>query len=164
MQIITAAERTIDAPPEHVYRLIRDYHQHHPRFLPSQFRDFQVEVGGVGAGTIASFTMTVAGRTTAYRVRVGEPQPGRMLIESDPARRVLTTFTVDRAPGNRSNVRIHTRWCAYGLGRFVERLVGPALLRRVYRAELELLDRYARGGLPIAAVEAPRALPWASAR
>jgi hypothetical protein len=164
MQIITAAERTIDAPPAHVYRLIRDYRQHHPRFLPSQFRDFEVEIGGVGAGTVFSVTMVVGGRPTSYRMRVGEPQPGRMIIESDPARCVLTTFIVDREPSGGSRVRIQTRWYARGLSGLVQRVVAPRLLARVYRAELELLDRYASGNLPAAATEAPRALPWASAR
>ena len=54
MQITAAAERTIDAPAAHVYELIRDFRQHHPNFLPSAFSDFQVEVGGVGAGTVHS--------------------------------------------------------------------------------------------------------------
>jgi hypothetical protein len=164
MQIITAAERTIDAPPAHVYRLIRDYRQHHPSFLPAQFRDFGVESGGIGAGTVFTVTMVVGGRPTAYRMRVGEPQPGRMLIESDPARCVLTTFTVDREPSGGSRVRIQTRWYARGLGGFLERLVAPRLLARVYRAELDLLDLYARGELPARITEGPRALPWASAR
>jgi Polyketide cyclase / dehydrase and lipid transport len=163
MQITVAAERSIDAPAAHVYRLIRDYRQHHPNFLPPPFNDFEVECGGVGAGTVASFTLNVGGRTTAYRIRVGEPQPGRMLIESDAARRVLTTFTVDRDPSGGSRVRIQTRWFARGVGGFVERLVAPRLLSRVYRRELELLDRYARGELSDV-VAAPRTLPWASAR
>jgi hypothetical protein len=97
-------------------------------------------------------------------MRVGEPQPGRMLIESDPARCVLTTFTVDRDPSGGSRVRIASRWYARGFGGFLERLVAPRMLARVYRAELALLDRYARGELPSVSVEAPRALPWASAR
>ncbi len=163
MQIITAAERTIDAPPAHVYRLIRDYRQHHPSFLPAQFRDFTVEIGGEGAGTVFSVTVVVAGRATSYRMRVGEPQPGRMIIESDPARCVLTTFTVDAEPGGGSRVRIHTRWFARGLSGRVERLIAPLLLARVYREELRLLDRYATGTLH-EVVEPPRALPWASAR
>ncbi len=164
MQISAAAERTIDAPAAHVYHVIRDFRQHHPNFLPPQFCDFEIETGGVGAGTVHSFTLTLGGRTSAYRVRVGEPQPGRMLIESDASRRMLTTFTVDPEPNGRTRVRIHTRWYADGFAGRVERLVAPRLLRRVYREELELLDRYARGELSYAVASAPRALPWASAR
>jgi hypothetical protein len=67
------------------------------------------------------------------------------LIESDPARRMLTTFTVNPEPGGSSRVRIETRWYAYGIRGLVERLAAPRMLRRVYRDELELLDRYATG-------------------
>ena len=163
MQITAAAERTIDAPAEHLYRLISDFRQHHPNFLPSQFSDFEIETGGMGAGTVHRFRMTLGGRTTGYRVRVGEPEPGRMLIESDASRRMVTTFTVDPLPSGRALVRIHTRWYTDGFAGLVERLVAPRLLARVYRDELRLLDRYARGDLS-RRVTAPSALPWASAR
>ena len=43
-----------------------------------------------------------------------------------------------------SRVRIETRWFTDGLNGLVERLVAPRMLRRVYEAELNLLDRYAR--------------------
>jgi uncharacterized protein YndB with AHSA1/START domain len=161
MQITAAAERTIDAPAAHVYHLIRDFRQHHPNFLPPAFSDLEVEVGGVGAGTVHRFRMTLAGRTVDYRVRVGEPQPGRVLIESDASRRLLTTFTVDPEPRGRTRVRIQTRWHTDGLAGLVERLVAPVLLKRVYREELAMLDRYARGELAVAGM---RAMPWASAR
>jgi hypothetical protein len=78
-------------------------------------------------------------------VRVGEPQPGRVLIESDPARRMLTTFTVDPEPDGRCRVRIETRWYADGIQGIAERMVAPRMLTRVYRDELKLLERYATG-------------------
>jgi len=145
MQVIASAERRIGAPASRVYGYIADFREHHPNFLPPQFSDFEIESGGVGAGTVHRFRMTLGGRITEYRVRVGEPQPGRVLIESDPARRVLTTFTVDPEPGGGCLVRIETRWYAYGIHGLVERLAAPGMLRRVYRDELELLDRYAAG-------------------
>ena len=144
MQITASAERHIDAPADRIYHYIRDFREHHPRFLPPQFSDFRVEHGGVGAGTIHRFKMTLAGRTTEYEVRVGEPEPGRVLIESDPSRRMLTAFTVERDFGGGSVVRIETRWHTDGLAGVVERLVAPRMLRRVYDAELRLLDRYVR--------------------
>ena len=143
MQITASAERHIDAPARRVYSYIADFRQHHPNFLPSQFSDLEIETGGVGAGTVHRFRMTLGGRTTDYRVRVGEPIPGRMLIESDPRRRMLTTFIVDPQPDGGSRVRIETRWFTDGVQGLVERLVAPHMLRRVYREELRLLDRYA---------------------
>ena len=110
-----------------------------------------------GAGTVHRFRMTLGGRTTQHRVRVGEPQPGHVLIESDPARRMLTTFTVDPEPYGGCPVRIETRWYAYGVRGLLERLSAPGMLRRVYRDELELLDRYAAGpGSPDAGPQACR--------
>jgi hypothetical protein len=88
--------------------------------------------------------MTLGGRRTDYRVRVGEPVPGRVLIESDPARRMLTRFTVEPEPGGASRVTIDTCWYADGLGGFVERLVAPRMLRSVYADELRRLDEYAQ--------------------
>jgi len=145
MQISASAERRIDAPARRVYAYIADFRQHHPNFLPPQFSHLEIECGGVGAGTVHRFRMTLGRRTTQYRVRVGEPDPGHVLIESDPARRMLTTFTVDPEPGGGSRVRIETRWYAYGLRGVVERLAAPRMLRQVYRDELALLDRYASG-------------------
>src|SRR5688500_18232718 len=129
MQIIASAERHIDAPARRVYHYIRDFREHHPRFLPPQFSDFRIETGGIGAGTVHSFSMTLGGRTTEYRVRVGEPEPGRVLIESDPSRRMLTTFTVDSDGGGGSRVRIETRWHTNGVQGLVERLVAPRTLQ-----------------------------------
>ena len=145
MQITASAERHIDAPARRVYSYISDFRQHHPNFLPPQFSDLEIETGGIGAGTVHRFRVTLGGRTTEYRVRVGEPMPGRMLIESDPRRRMLTTFTVDPQPDGGSYVRIETRWHTDGIGGLVERMVAPAMLRKVYREELRLLDRYATG-------------------
>jgi hypothetical protein len=146
MKITASAERRIDAPARRVYGYIADFRQHHPNILPSQFSDLEIECGGVGAGTVHRFRMTLGGRTTDYRVRVGEPQPGRVLIESDPARRMLTTFTVEPELDGGCRVRIETRWYTDGIQGLVERIIAPGMLRRVFREELVLLDRYARGG------------------
>lgn len=78
-------------------------------------------------------------------MRVGEPEPGRVLIESDPSRRMLTTFTVRRAMGGGTRVRIETRWFTDGVRGVVERLVAPRMLARLYAEELSLLDGYVHG-------------------
>jgi hypothetical protein len=138
------AERQIGARADHVYRCIADFREHHPKFLPAAFSDFRVEEGGVGAGTVVSFKMTAGGRTRAARMRVEEPEPGRVLTESDLASSLVTTWTVtpDEAA---SRVRVVTRWQgAGGVGGFFERLFAPRVLSRLYADELERLDRYAR--------------------
>lgn len=138
------AERTVEAPAADVYRYIADMREHHPRFLPEAFSEFTVESGGVGAGTVTHFKIDAGGRTRAYRMEVAEPEPGRVLTESDTESSLVTTFTVD-PDGDRSRVQISSTWeGAGGIGGFFERTFAPRVLRRIYEDELERLNRYAR--------------------
>lgn len=139
-----AAERTIAAPADRVYRYIADFREHHQRWLPPAFSDFQVEQGGFGAGTVSRFTMTLGGRSRTFRTEVTEPEPGRVLVETDPAAPSVTTFTVT-PEGEQCRVRIETTWpSAGGIAGLFERLFAPRMLSRLYADELDRLDRYAR--------------------
>ncbi len=138
------AERVIDAAPELVYGYLADMQNHHPRFLPPAFSDFQVESGGIGAGTVTRFNLRAGGRTRSYRMRVAEPEPGRVISESDTGSSLVTTFTVD-PDGGGSRVQISTTWDgAGGIGGFFERTFAPRVMRRLYADELERLNEYAR--------------------
>jgi Polyketide cyclase / dehydrase and lipid transport len=143
-ELRVVAERAMGAPAEVIYRCIADFDRHHPRFLPPAFSEFRVEEGGVGAGTVHSFKMTAGGRTRAFRMGVAEPEPGRVLTESDERSSMVTTWVVTpEGPGCR--VRVETRWQGSGgVGGVFERLFAPRVLRRLYADELERLDRYAR--------------------
>ena len=143
-ELRVVAERALGAPAEHVYRLLADFDRHHRCFLPPAFSQFRVEEGGVGAGTVHSFRMTAAGRSRAFRMRVAEPDPGRVLTESDEGSSTVTTWVVS-PEGSGCRVRIETRWQgAGGVGGLLERLLAPRVLGRLYADELERLDRYAR--------------------
>jgi hypothetical protein len=117
---------------------------HHPHFLPPAFSDFQVESGGVGAGTVTRFKMTAGGRTREYRMKVAEPEPGRVLTESDMNSSAVTTFTV--SPRDEASlVRISTAWDgASGIGGLFERMFAPRVLSTIYADELKRLDAYTR--------------------
>jgi Polyketide cyclase / dehydrase and lipid transport len=142
--ILVSAERTVDAPADAVYGYIADMREHHPRFLPPAFSDFDVESGGVGAGTITRFTVTAGGRTRQYRMKVAEPEPGRVLTESDTGSSLVTKTTVT-PQGRSSLVQICTSWDgAGGIGGFFERLLAPRVMRGIYTDELARLDAYAR--------------------
>lgn len=142
--IHVTAERTIGAPPERVYVYVADMREHHPRFLPSAFSDFQVEAGGVGAGTVTRFTLNTGGRSRSYRMQISEPEPGRILTESDTESSLVTTWTVEPADGG-SRVQLATTWeGAGGIGGFFERTFAPRVLKRLYDEELARLDDYAR--------------------
>ena len=146
-KVEASAERTIDAPAGQVYGYLADMHQH-PRFLPPAFSDFQVEEGGVGAGSVTRFAVTAGGRTRSYRMRVTEPDPGRVLVESDTNSSLVTTFNVEPRDG-KSLVRISTSWDgAGGIGGFFERTFAPRAMHRIYLDELERLNAYARDQQP----------------
>lgn len=138
----------MDAPADAVYGYIADMREHHPRFLPPAFSDFRVESGGVGAGTVTRFKVMAGGRTREYRNVVAEPEPGRVLTESDTGSSAVTTFTVS-PQGDASLVRISTAWDgAGGIGGFFERTLAPRVLRGIYADELKRLDAYAREHRP----------------
>lgn len=141
--ITVEEEGPVGAPADLTYALLAD-DEHHQRFLPDGFSDFEVLEGGRGAGTRHRFKVTAGGRTREYVMRVAEPEPGRVITESDERSSLVTTFTV--APsGEACRVRISTSWDgAGGIGGFFERLFAPRVMRRMYADELARLDRYAR--------------------
>ena len=127
-----------------VYGYVADMREHHPRFLPPAFSDFRVASGGVGAGTITRFTVTAGGRTREYQMKVAEPEPGRVLTESDTGSSLVTTTTVSPQGGG-SLVQISSAWDgAGGIGGLFERMFAPRVMRAIYADEVKRLDAYAR--------------------
>jgi hypothetical protein len=57
----------------------------------------------------------IFGQTCTARARVAEPEPGRVLSETDLDNGLVTTFTV-QPDGDGSRVRIETRYEARGIG------------------------------------------------
>jgi len=134
-RIAVSAEGTVKAPADTVYRYIADMREHHPRFLPPAFSDFRVESGGVGAGTILRYKLTAGGRTREYRTKIAEPEPGRVLTESDTGSSMVTTTTVSPRDGN-SFVQISGTWDgAGGIGGLFERIFAPSSTVAVSRSE-----------------------------
>jgi len=156
LESIVRASARIDAPPARVYGIIADYRNGHPHILPKQFRNLVVEAGGVGAGTIISFEVRAFGMTRRLRAAITEPQPGRILVESnmDPAPSV-TTFTVEPAEGGQaSDVTIETRLGTKpGILGTIERAMSSGFLRSLYSEELALLD--ARAKVPGSTFQVP---------
>ena len=144
-EILVTAGKTVNAPADTVFGYIRDMREHHPKFLPPAFSDFQVESGGVGPGTVIRFKVTAGGRSRDYRMTVDEPEPGRVITESDTASSLVTRTTVTPKEGGVSHVEIATTWRgAGGIGGFFERTFAPRALRAIYADELNRLDDYAR--------------------
>ena len=145
-RITAAVTSEIQASAATVYTILADYRQHHPRILPSAyFTSLTVEEGGVGAGTIFRAEMNVFGSKRTLRMRVAEPEPGRVLSETDLDTGLLTTFTVTPVAAARCTVTIATAWqTPAGFSGWWQGLTMPAFMRRIYHAELRQLDEYAQ--------------------
>jgi hypothetical protein len=136
------ASADVGAPARDVYRMIADYRNGHPRIIPPRyFRDLQVEEGGYGDGTVIRYDMLAFGKTHHARARVTEPEPGRVLVETDLDMGAVTTFVVEPLGATKSRVTIATDVPARSgpLG-WVERAVTRPFLNRAFVAELALLD------------------------
>lgn len=135
------ASETINAQPPTVYAILADYHQGHPSILPKQFTQLIVKEGGVGAGTVFEAQIQAMGSKRNFVMEVTEPEPGRVLAETDRKTGTVTTFTVEPlTDGTQSRVTIATELkTSSGLAGFIERLTSPSFLRRIYQEELRLL-------------------------
>jgi hypothetical protein len=144
-EIVISASAVVQAPSATAYGILADYRDGHPHILPRpHFGALAVESGGTGAGTVFRVEAREGAGMKTYRMRVSEPEPGRVLVETDTASDLVTTFTVDPVEGGHCRVTITTRWTRGGVQGFVERLVLPLLARPIYRQEIANLDRVAR--------------------
>ena len=141
------ATEIINARPEAVYAVFSDYRVGHPAVLPKPyFTDLRVEQGGQGSGTIVQADMAVFGVKRSYRLTVTEPEPGRVLMETDPDAGVVTKFIVEPVSGgqqSRVTISSDSRRSA-GFAGLMERLMNPPITRRIYRQELRQLADYLR--------------------
>lgn len=136
----------IDAPPEAVYAVISDYRVGHPAILPPQFKGLTVEQGGKGEGTIFRSSTEVWGRKMSLHVRVTEPEPGRLLVETDIETGQLTRFIFEPlGGGQQTRVTFASDFPpSPGLMGAIERLTMPPVARGMYRDELHRLAEYVR--------------------
>lgn len=142
------ASRSIGASAAVTYRLIADYQGGHQRILPAKyFGNLRATKGGYGDGTEIAFEMYPFGMKRAAqqaRARVTEPEPGRVLVETDLDRGFVTAFTVE--PTGPSSARVEfvtTVPRKPGILGAIEKLVTTLFLRTVYEEELEQLNRVA---------------------
>src|SRR5215211_2943700 len=142
-QVVVQTKRLVAASPQRVYAFLADYQNNRPRILPPEyFRDYRVERGGDGAGTVISYRLRAGGRERPYRMRVEDPVEGGLLIEHDIDSSFVTTWALTPAEGGeRTLVSLTSRWeGAGGIGGFFERMFAPRALRRIYDEVLEKLS------------------------
>ncbi|HEY0305403.1 MAG TPA: SRPBCC family protein [Longimicrobiales bacterium] len=145
MKYTVEAESTMNAPSAKVYAILADYHDGHPRVLPSAFTDLKVIEGGTGAGTVIDVGMKAFGKVRVVRGYVTEPEPGRVLEEAYPASDIVTRFYITPVSGSECRVRIWSEMTSKGglLG-WLERKLVRGFLERVYREELRLIEAAAK--------------------
>jgi hypothetical protein len=130
-----------------VYAIIADYRRHHPNIVPPEyFTRLDVLEGGVGAGTRTKVEMEVLGKKQVFEQVVTEPEPGRVIRESNTDGSAVTFFTVEPSGAAESRVTIATDVTQRGgLQGLIERLLVLLLMPRIYRKEIERLSAYAAG-------------------
>jgi polyketide cyclase/dehydrase/lipid transport protein len=137
----------IDARPEEIYAVVSDYHVGHPAILPRQyFTELIVEQGGQGAGTILRGSVKVFGMEYPFHQLVSEPEPGRVLVETDIETGQVTGWRFEPlADGAKTRVTIYSDFPpSPGIMGLMERLTKPAIVRDIYKKELGQLANYVR--------------------
>lgn len=149
------------APAQTIYNIIADYRNSHPAILPKPYFLFlDVEENGVGEGTIVRFQMRLLGQTRSFRALITEPEPGRILQETDLDTNIPTTFTVvPLGHENHTKVTITTELKNRG---FVEGLMAKALLQKIYARELGLLAEIAENSAAMLSTSENKALSISS--
>lgn len=131
-----SASALIQAPPARVYAIFADYHDAHPAILPKPpFVSLAVEQGGVGAGTVIQIKMRLFGQLQTFRSFVTEPEPGRVLVESNDTGYVTSFIVEPRGPHSYVTIRTQINQPTGWRSRFEAWLVAR-LLRPVYVREL----------------------------
>jgi Polyketide cyclase / dehydrase and lipid transport len=139
-QINVVVERSLAAPPDRVLDLAGDYAETRAQLWPVNITDYQVLVGGKGAGTRISYRL----HATKKRIRdvvadVSAPDP-RTLVEADVNSTLRSVWRV-RPEGTGSHVTVMTTWDgASGVGGFFERTFAPIGVRKLWTAVLDNLS------------------------
>jgi uncharacterized protein YndB with AHSA1/START domain len=87
-------ERTVDAPMERVWALLREYRVARPRLLTEHFSDSGVRERGDGAGTVIAYRLRVGRHERDHVVCVQEPVPGRVLRERARGSALVSAWTL----------------------------------------------------------------------
>src|SRR3954469_12671465 len=142
-------ERTIDAPIERVWALLRDYRLARPRLLSEHFSDYAVHHGGEGAGTVLEYQLRVGRAQRRHLITVQEPAAGRMLRERDRASALLSTWTLTPGgAGERTLVRLTIALREPHTSRWLARAHTRRALRRLSAQLLERIDADLQAGHP----------------
>lgn len=149
------ARYEIDAPPQAIYNVIADYRVGHQAILPRPaFEEMVVDEGGFGAGTVIRLRVRIFGKAYFYHQRVTEPEPGRVIQETDINTGQLTRFFIDPLNGGqRTRVTIASEFPAQSKAFiFLERIMHQFITKRLFNIELRQLEAYVKTQAGVQAV------------
>jgi carbon monoxide dehydrogenase subunit G len=144
-QVTASQSIDINAAPDQVVAALSDYQTVRPSILPGQYRDYAVVEGGVGAGTVAQWTLQATKkRSRNVQARVGVV--GSTVTETDVNSSMITTYQVEPA-GAGSKVTTITTWQgAGGIGGFFEKTFAPKGLAAIQAEVLGNLKSHLERG------------------
>lgn len=140
------ASLVINAPAQTLYNIMADYRVGHAAVLPPVFKELTVEKGGVGAGTVIRVRTEMMGQSFNYHMVVTEPQPGRLLVETDINTGLSSSFRFEPLNGGaQTRMTIASEFVpSPGLKGVLERLMTPVMMRRIFTQEMHNVAAYVR--------------------
>jgi hypothetical protein len=139
-QVSAASTVLINADPATVLAAVADYQNVRPKILTEHYRDYQVQQGGQGAGTVASWKLQ-ATKSRVRDVKSNVDVAGHTVIEKDANSTMVTNWTVAPA-GTGSSVTTKTSWQgAGGIKGFFEGIFAPLGLKKIQARVLDNLKK-----------------------
>lgn len=129
-QVTATTTVQISAPVQTVFTALADYAQVRSTILPANYRDYRVDEGGQGAGTVVHWILQ-ATEKRSRDVLADVTVAGDRITETDRNSTMVTTYTVTSV-GDGSQVETTTSWQgAGGIGGFFEKTFAPKGLNRI---------------------------------
>ncbi|MFM9376923.1 SRPBCC family protein [Gordonia sp. VNK21] len=129
-QVSATSSIDIAAAPDAVLAALSDYQNVRPAILPENYRDYRIDDGGTGAGTVVHWILQ-ATEKRQRDVLADVTVAGGTITETDRNSSMVTTYTVTAA-GTGSRVQTVTSWKgAGGIGGFFEKTFAPKGLARI---------------------------------
>ena len=141
VRVSVELERTVDAPMERVWMLLRDYRVARPRWLTEHFGDYAVREGGEGAGTVIEYRLQVGRHHGRHIIGVQELVAGRMLRERDRTSALVSTWTLaSGGEGERTVMRLAVALRDPQISGWLTRVRARRALRRLCGQLLDHVD------------------------
>jgi hypothetical protein len=140
-RVVVKKEAVIPARADTIFALLSDYKVQRPKILTPNFRNYHIEKGGKGNGTVVSYRLHAASRERPYHMQVEETIKDQILTERDTNSSLVTTWSLfPERRGAATRVRITTEWeGSKGIGGFFERTFAPLGLKNIYGKMLQAL-------------------------